>query len=321
MAGGGAEARLQRILAMVPWITAHGDPTVAEVCERYDLTPAQLAADLELLYLCGLHPYTPELLIEATIEDGRVRIGYADYFSRPLRLTPQEGLSLLASASALLGAPGSDQDGPLARGLAKLAATLGAEEVLDVNLGDADATVVAMLRDAIAQGTQVEIDYWSHARAARTERTIEPDALFSIGGQHYVSAWCHLAADERIFRLDRILTARPTAAMRTHPRSDQAPVLFARRNESGTAVIDLAPQGRWVIEQYPFDTAAERPDGSLRVQLQVSEWAWLDRLLLRLGDAARVIQGPAGWPGTAPAAQKILARYRRTDTTREGATA
>ena len=52
-------ARLQRLLAMVPWIAAHDGPTIDEVCERFGITPEQLAADLEVVWLVGLPPYTP----------------------------------------------------------------------------------------------------------------------------------------------------------------------------------------------------------------------------------------------------------------------
>ncbi len=42
----------------------------------------------------------------------------------------------------------------------------------------------------------------------------------------------------------------------------------------------------------------------------VTEWAWLDRLVLRLGEQARVVAAPDGWPGRASAAAAVLARYR-----------
>jgi proteasome accessory factor C len=303
------EERLQRILAMVPWITAHGAPTVQEVCVRFAIAPGQLAADLELLYLCGLHPYTPELLIEATIEDGRVRIAYAEYFSRPLRLTPQEGLALVASAATLLAAPGSDPDGPLARGLTKLTAALGAEDALDVDLGNVDPEVIGVLRRGLEEGRQVRIDYWSHARAARTERVIEPDAIFVVGGYQYVSAWCTSAGAERIFRVDRVLSASPTTARRTHPRSTEPPSLFRDRDERGTVTMLLEPSAAWVLEQYPVDHVEDLGDGRSRVTMLVSEWAWLDRLVLRLGTSATVVAGPEGWPGPAAAAVAVLARY------------
>ena len=96
------EHRLKRILAMVPWIVAHDGPSVAETCARFGCTAPELMRDIQLLYLCGLYPYTPDLLIEASVVDGRVYVEYADYFSRPLRLTPGEGLGLVAAA--MLGA-------------------------------------------------------------------------------------------------------------------------------------------------------------------------------------------------------------------------
>jgi predicted DNA-binding transcriptional regulator YafY len=53
----------------------------------------------------------------------------------------------------------------------------------------------------------------------------------------------------------------------------------------------------------------ERPDGTLDVALTVSEPAWLDRLLLRLGSEAEVIDPPALRAAGAAVARRVLARY------------
>jgi hypothetical protein len=45
------------------------------------------------------------------------------------------------------------------------------------------------------------------------------------------------------------------------------------------------------------------------VTILVNEWPWLDRLLLRLGPAARVLAAPAEWPGRITTAQRITSRY------------
>src|SRR5881227_1246481 len=84
----GADEKLQRLLALVPWVAARDGPTLAEVCERFGCTEAEPVSDLDRLFMCGLYPYTPDVLIEVDVADGRVWIRYADYFSRPLRLTP-----------------------------------------------------------------------------------------------------------------------------------------------------------------------------------------------------------------------------------------
>src|SRR4030081_4075000 len=114
-----APERLGRLLAIVPWIAAQDGPPIADVCRRFGVTERQLLADLELLFLCGVYPFTPDVLIEVDIAEGRVWIRFAEYFRRPLRLTPPEGLALMGAGATLLGVPGADPDGALARGLAK----------------------------------------------------------------------------------------------------------------------------------------------------------------------------------------------------------
>jgi predicted DNA-binding transcriptional regulator YafY len=112
--------RLQRVLALVPYVLAHPYVTVAELAERFEISPLELERELELLPMCGLPPYTADRLIDVAIVDGEVTIRLAEYFERPLRLSPAEGLALLAAGRALLAVPGSDPDGPLGRALDKL---------------------------------------------------------------------------------------------------------------------------------------------------------------------------------------------------------
>src|SRR4051794_7852095 len=141
----GADEKLQRILALVPWVAARDGPTLHEVCERFGCTGADLLSDLDRLFMCGLYPYTPDVLIEVDVADGRVWIRYADYFSRPLRLTPAEGLALLAAGKAVQAFPGADPSGPLARSLEKLGAALGgaSDGAIAVALGSVREDVMA----------------------------------------------------------------------------------------------------------------------------------------------------------------------------------
>ena len=210
-----ADERLRRLLALVPWVVAHDGPTIDEVCRRFGLTENELIGELDLVWCCGVHPFTPDSLIEVATEDGRVWIRYADWFDRPLRLTPEEGLALVAAGAALQAVPGADSDGPLARGLRKLAAVLGIDPdgVIEVNLGVVAAGVLATLREAVAGHRQVEIDYYVYGRDERTRRVVDPYAVFAAEGEWYLTAWCHLARGERRFRVDRI---RSIEGVRSH---------------------------------------------------------------------------------------------------------
>ncbi|MEX2659680.1 MAG: WYL domain-containing protein [Acidimicrobiales bacterium] len=304
-----APERLRRLLALVPWVVANDGPTIAEVCERFDVTEADLLEDLNTVFLCGVHPFTPDLLMEVDIVDGRVWIQLADYFERPLRLTPEEGLALVASGAALQAVPGADPAGPLARALDKVAAVLGidASGALEVVLGTVPEDVLAVLREGIAAARQVEIDYYAYGRDERTVRTVDPWDVFTAAGEWYLTAWCHRAGGQRRFRIDRIGAARIVDTTFETPDVLPPRAVFTAGPDDPRVVLDLAPRARWVLEQYPVEQVEETPDGHCRVTLAVSEPAWLERLVLRLGPDVGVVHGPGDL--AAGAARRILARY------------
>lgn len=304
-----ADARLRRILAMVPWVVSANGPTVEEVCQRFAVTPAQLTSDLELLFLCGVPPYGVGDLIEAGISKGRVWIQLADYFAAPLRLTPAEGLAVLAAGAGLLATEGTDPAGPLARALDKLAVALGvaADDVVDVTLGSTDAGMLEQLRGAVRDNRQVRIEHYSYGRDEWNERTVDPYLVFSAGGQFSLYGWCHRAGAERRFRLDRIRRAEVLDTTFAPPDRVVPPPIFEAGPDDVEVVLDLAPEARWVIESHPVDDVEEQPGGVTRVRLRVSHRPWLERLLLRLGPAATVVAGAEGVAGDAAA--RILRRY------------
>ncbi len=316
----GAGDRLRRVLAMVPWIVANPGVEVAEVAERFGMSEAEVLEDLNVVWMVGLPPYTPDALVDVAIEDGRMWIQYADFFSRPLRLTTGQGLALLAATDGLLSVPGTEADGPLARALAKLAATLGvdSQETLDIDLGSAEAGQLAELQRAADAGTEVEIDYYSYGRDEHTTRRIAPWRVAAAEGAWYVEAWCHAAQDERMFRVDRIEDVRPLDVVSEHRPDDSGPEVrvFHPRGDDPKVTLWLGPEAQWVIESYPCDDVKRKSDGSSQATLVVTALPWLERLLLRLGHQARVVKVHPGRTGpvvaddlAASAAARVLARY------------
>jgi proteasome accessory factor C len=305
----GAGARLERLLAVVPWIVAHDGPTIDDVCRRFDMTKAELLADLDLVFLCGVHPFTPDALMDVVVDEGRVWIRYADYFDRPLRLTPDEGLALVAAGSALKAAPGAEPDGPLARAIDKIAGVLGIEAgaTVDVRLGAVSEGTLDTLRRAVDDARQVEIDYYTFERDDRSKRIVEPHAVYAAEGEWYLSANCHKAGGMRRFRIDRIAGLDLLDSTFEPPADRPVPGVFDPGPDDPRVVIDLDARGRWVAEQYPVEAVEEQPDGRLRVTLVAGERAWLERLLLRLGPSATIVQGDGGLAGHAAA--RILDRY------------
>jgi proteasome accessory factor C len=309
-----AGSRLRRILALIPWILTHPGVTISDLAHRFDVPEAELESDLALLPLCGLPPYTADRLIDVWVgDDGAVSIRLAEYFERPLRLTPSEGVALLAAGRALLAVPGSDPDGPLATALDKLEAALGARGALSIDVGGSDN--LDRLTHAAADGEQLEIDYYSFARDEMTTRVVDPLRVFHALGAWYLAAFCHRADGERLFRVDRVRAVRPTGEPAPpHPSAgdDDLVDLVYRPDPSDPRVqLRLRPDAAWVAESLPTEDAKPRADGGWDVVLAVSGAAFLERLLLRLGPAATVVGPATARAARSDAARRVLARYER----------
>ena len=303
--------RLQRVLALVPWILSHPGVTLAELATRFEVGERELERDLELLPMCGLPPYTADRLIDVSVIDGGVEIRLAEYFERPLRLTPAEGLALLAAGRALLAVPGSDVDGPLATALAKLDDALGAPGGLAVDVGASDQ--LERLQDASARDERVEIDYYSFARDEMSTRIIDPWRVFHAFGTWYIAAWCHRANGERLFRVDRVRAVRATGEHfdpATRAGDDAvSDLVYHPSPDDPRVTLHLAPSAEWVVESHPHERATRRRDGSWEVVLAVSEPAWLERLLVSLGPDATLVAPPEMVTLGATAAARLRARY------------
>jgi proteasome accessory factor C len=307
-----ADARLGRLLAIVPWIVANDGPSVEEVCRRFSVGERELLADLNLLFMCGVYPFTPDVLIDVHVADGRVWINMADYFRRPLRLNPQEGLALASAASALLTVPGADAGGALATALEKLQTVLGvgADDAFDVELGTAPSGVLETVRRATDTHHKVQISYYSFGRDGHSTRVVQPWRVFNSGGQWYMRGWCEKAESERTFRVDRISGANLEEQVFAPPANlgASAPRVYTPGPDDPRIVLDLAPSAHWIAEQYPNEDVQLRAGGVLRVTLRSGQRAWLERLLLRAGSHAVVVEGDPSL--RTEAATRVLRRYR-----------
>lgn len=306
-----AADRLKRLLAMIPWLAANDGPKVADVCARFGITKAELQGDLELLMYVGVPPYTPERLFLITIEGGRVWAHLTPTLDRPLRLTPDEALGLVVAGQALAAVPGAEENGALARALAKVAAVLGIDpaDAVEVDLGAAAEPTLALLRHGVEAKRQVEIDYYAFGRDERTRRTVDPWSVVNDQGAWYLVGHDHLRGAQRSFRIDRILSARLLDG-RAATKPTTAEVGFAAGDDVPRVTLEVDAAARWVAEAYPVDDVEELDDGGVRVTLAVTATPWLERVLLRLGPHGRLVAGPAGFDEIGRgAARRLLARY------------
>lgn len=308
-----AADRVTRILAIVPWIAERDAPTIEEICSRFSVSRKELIADLDVVLLVGVHPYTPDAYIEVVIdEDDRVSIDYGNHFERPLRLSKHEALAVLAAGKAAAGQDGHDPDGPLARGLDKLAAVVGIDldEDLDVRLAELPRATREPIEIAIEQRRVLHVGYFSHGRAEHTDRIIEPQRLYSAEGAWYVAAHCRTSDGQRIFRADRF-TALEVGDERFEPReAPKSTAAFEPDDDLPRVTIEVDVEGAWAAQQYPVESRSVLDDGRQRLTFAVSATPWLERLLLRLGPHGRVVEGSDDHlTAGREAARRLLERY------------
>ena len=297
---------------MVPWVLANPYPRVSEVMGRFAYeTEHDLAEDLSLLFVCGVPGYGPGDLMVAFIDDDRVVLDMADYFSRPLRLTPPEALGLLSAGMAVAGT--SHANPVLARAVDKLASAVfpEASDAIGAEL-PVEPEHLETLRQAAGDGRVVQISYLSVGANRTTTREVEPLMVYASMGRWYLSAYCRLADDRRTFRVDRIrsLTERADSFTRP-PDTDPPTVEFTPSADAIYAILALGPRARWVAEYYPVDVVRDR-ENELVVRFAMSDALVAARLLVRLGKQARLVEGDEVARETDRLRRAILAGYGET---------
>jgi len=299
--------RLNRILAMLPWVIANSGVSVDDVCERFGYTRAELAADLDLVFVCGLPGYGPGDLMVAYIDEDEVVVELADYFASPVRLTAPEALSLLAAGMALVST-----------GQAPPALESAVNKLQEVVLGDdyealvvdlSEPPLVGELRSAAANGAVVNIVYTAIGSGETSKRDVEPWAVFTTLGNWYLRAFCRSAGAERVFRVDRIREVTTTGDTFTPPTEIPEPEIgYTPREEDVRALILLSDRARWVAEYFPVETVADDEHG-LSVRFSASDPLVIARLLIRLGHTAELLEGHDVEVALSALKARILARY------------
>jgi proteasome accessory factor C len=293
--------RLSRLLAMVPWLLQRQGVGLDEAARHFGITQTQLVKDLELLFVCGTPGHMPDDLIEADWESGQVFLGNADAIARPLRLSVDEAVALLAGLRTLAQVPGLHERAALESALTKLSAAAGdaasSASALSVDLGRGNREdVLTAAREGVRRHRRLHLRYLVPSRDEATERDVDPMRVMNTGDRWYLEGWCHRAEAVRLFRLDRVVGIEVLDVDGTPPPDavgrDAGERLFTPSPEDVVVTVDLEPAARWVATYYPVEHVVELGEGRLRVTLRAASADWVPRLALRLGGELRVVTPP-----------------------------
>jgi proteasome accessory factor C len=320
----GARDQVARLLALVPYIQARREVSLEQASADFGVSGAQIVKDLNVLWFCGLPGLGMGDLIEIDMEalegEGVIRVSNADYLSRPLRLDSSEASALIVALRALREGGDDDVRPIVDRTLSKLEAAAGEAAAVaaqvDIRMPEQAAAVNELrerLTRAVEDRRQVRLDYYVPTRDESTERVVDPLRVVTAEGHTYLDAWCHLAEDQRLFRLDRVSSAvvldRPVEDHTGLEPRDLADGIFQPSTEDLLVTLELEPSARWVAEYYPVEESVERPGGGLTVRLRVGDPGWLTQLMLRLGASARLVDPPGPAQSVREVAAAALRNY------------
>ncbi len=300
--------RLRRLLYLVPYVAKHHDGvTVQDLAKNLDVDREQLLEDLDMLNEVGPPDGDPGEYLLVSVEDGRVFVDLAQRLTRPLRLTPAEGCSLLLGIRTLRATGIAPFDDALAGAEAKLLAALGrdAQEASALASGtvvaEPDRVVGARLRDLVTAARKkqtVELDYVSASRHQAEHRALDPYGVVHHAGAWYVIGHCHARGDTRTFRLDRIAGLAITDKKFTIPASFDLETyrrerLYVPSADAVAVKVQLDPLATARVgATWPVGELTLHDDGSSDILMDCEGFEWVTSWVLGFGRHARIISPP-----------------------------
>jgi proteasome accessory factor C len=299
--------KLRRLLFIVPYVArrAEGVP-VEQLAKLLGIDRDEMLADLDLLTQVGPPDGDPGEYLLVTVEDGRVFVDLAHRLTRPLRLTPAEGCSLLLGVRALRQSGIAPFDSAMQSAEKKLLAALGRDAGEAENL--AHGTVVAepdrivaehlrRLVTAARRRVTTEIEYVTASRHQAERRRIDPYGIVHHAGEWYVVGHCHKRGDVRTFRIDRIGSMADTsdrfqAPERFDLEAYRRERLYVPSADAVTVRVHLDPLAvNRIGAAWPEGEVTSHDDGSAEILIDCEGLEWVTGWVLGFGRHAWIV-GP-----------------------------
>lgn len=322
-----ARDKLAFLLSLVPWLMDHDGATVTETAEHFGVPPEQIRDAVNLIAVSGVpgetdayqHEDLFDINWDAFEERDEIVLTNLVAIDDSPRFSAREAAALIAGLQYLSSLPENADRASIATLMNKLSrGASAAPSQVGVERGETDAALastLALIRQSVDSGLQLELDYLTSA-GERERRRVDPLRVESFDEDWYLRGWCHLREAVRTFRLDRISNAVVTDAPIEH-RADEVPLperLFEASPDDLEVTIEVAASAMPLIADYIRDGAATvpSPDDATRVRttLRVSHYHGLKRLLASMPGVARVVAPESARAAVAEWAAAGLARYR-----------
>jgi predicted DNA-binding transcriptional regulator YafY len=215
--------RIDRLYALVEELRAAGPRgrTARQLAEHFEVSVRTIERDLSALGQAGVPLATKQGRAGGHTVDRSMSLP-------PLNFTPREAaavaVALSRSEHVLFARDARSALQKIVaampeRALLEARATAEKVRLLVQPAPDPDAEIAETIWRAVRDNQVLRIRYID-VGGVETEREIEPQHVIVGPNGSYLTAWCHLRRDDRVFRMDRITHAQRTPSL---PRPHGAP--------------------------------------------------------------------------------------------------
>jgi len=315
-----AQDKLAFLLSLVPFLMDRDRISVAEAAAHFDMEPEQIRAAVRLIAVSGIPGETAQYqdgdLFDISWDDlehnDQIVLTHRVAIDDSPRFSAREAAALIAGLQYLSALPEHADRAAIDSIMAKLSRGASARPVqVAVESTETDLTL-ALIRDSVAAGLQLEFDYQS-STGEQQRRRVDPLRVESLDANWYLRAWCHLREAVRTFRIDRISNPAVTDEAITLRRADVSlpDTLFDASDDDLVVTIEIAAAALPLLADYlPESTTAPGHDGRVRTRVRVSHFHGLKRLIATMPGIATVVEPEAARRVIAEWAEAGAARYR-----------
>jgi proteasome accessory factor C len=315
-----AADKLAFLLALVPYLMDHDRVSVSEVATHFGVPEAEIRDAVNLIAVSGIpgatgtyqHNDLFDVAWDDFLDNDQIVLTNLVAIDESPRFSGREAAALIAGLQYLSALPENTDRGAIATLMAKLSRGASAAPTqLAVEDTATDATL-AVIRESVAAGVQVEFNYRG-SRGATERRRVDPLRIESLDADWYVRGWCHLREAVRTFRLDRISDPRRTDEPITHHKQDVAlpDALFEGSLDDLQVTLELSASALPLLEDYIRDSPVTMvADNRARTVIRVSHLHGLKRLIAGMPGVVTVVEPQEARDAVAEWATAGAAQYQ-----------
>ena len=283
--------KINRLLEIILILLNKESVTARELAERFDVSTRTIYRDIDILSSAGVPVYTNKG------SGGGISL-LENYALNKALLTEHERDSLLLALKTLQATKYPEIEVILDKIGALFKSSTGADWI-DIEFspwgsGPNAENKLLNIKRAILECTVITFDY-VNANGIKSQRSVEPLQLKFKGSAWYLSGYCRMRQDIRMFRLSRIknleLTEKTFVRRPLDSIKEEEPEPVSQRNV--TLKLRFQPQDLYrVYDDYDEERIVKNPNGTYDVTVTFPEDEWVYGYIMSFGNYVEVLEPP-----------------------------